>query len=354
MKILFLDTWYPEVLNVVMANREFYETRLTDLLRLHFGTSYYYSVAFRDNGWEAVDLIANDSIGRQLWAREHGRPWSSNLQSVVDQIELEKPDLVYCQDLTFLPRSTIEMLRNKGGIHFVAQHSSPWAGDERVAGFELVFTSFPHYIERIRAVGVRAGFLEIGFGSQILNKVSIPDRKEHEVVFVGGVNASSGHWRKGTDVLVHLARMLGKKHFAWWGYVIGNDADLHPALRETFKGQAWGLEMYRVYASAKIVVNRHGEVADVYANNMRLFEATGMGACLMTEQREWLEQYFIPQVECVTYASQTEALEKARLLLNADSWRARIAKKGHLRTLSEHTYTDRLFEIQSKLREMIS
>jgi hypothetical protein len=41
--------------------------------------------------------------------------------------------------------------------------------------------------------------------------------------------------------------------------------------------------MYRVLARSGIVVNRLGPVAEGAANNMRLFEATGAGALLLTE-----------------------------------------------------------------------
>ena len=33
--------------------------------------------------------------------------------------------------------------------------------------------------------------------------------------------------------------------------------------------------MYRVLARTRVAVNRHGDIAEGYANNMRLFEATG-------------------------------------------------------------------------------
>jgi hypothetical protein len=40
--------------------------------------------------------------------------------------------------------------------------------------------------------------------------------------------------------------------------------------------------MYRVLECSKIVINHHGDVAP-WANNLRLFEATGTGALLLTD-----------------------------------------------------------------------
>ena len=56
--------------------------------------------------------------------------------------------------------------------------------------------------------------------------------------------------------------------------------------------------MYKVYGRSKIVINRHGEVAQGFANNMRMFEATGMGALLMTGQSPNLSDFF-SEKECV-------------------------------------------------------
>lgn len=351
MKILFVDSWYPEALLFAGKRGETYDEHLRSLLNLHFGTSYYYSDAFRRMGWEAADIIGNDTVGRQMWADEHGHPWASNLDSVVDQIVLEKPDFVYCQDLTFIPRGVMDQLRQRHGIRFVAQHSCSWAGDQQVGGFETVFTSFPHYIHKIRSLGVSAHFLPIAFGHQVLDKLaSVP--RYHDVVFVGGVNAGRGHWKQGTDVLARVAEDLGAR-FKWWGYVIGDESQLPQALRTSFFGPAWGLRMYQVYSLAKIVLNRHGEVAEGYANNMRLFEATGMGALLVTEAARNLHWYFESDVECLTYAGPEDAVAQIRRVLDDPDRLSAIAENGQRRTLAEHTYDARLKTVESKLREKI-
>jgi spore maturation protein CgeB len=41
--------------------------------------------------------------------------------------------------------------------------------------------------------------------------------------------------------------------------------------------------MFKILARSKIVINRHGTIAGNYAVNMRMYEATGSGAMLVTE-----------------------------------------------------------------------
>jgi spore maturation protein CgeB len=96
--------------------------------------------------------------------------------------------------------------------------------------------------------------------------------------------------------------------------------------------------MYEVLARSRIVINRHGPVAAGYANNMRLFEATGAGAMLVTEAAPNLPDYFEPGREVVTYEGPDELIEKLRYYLEHDEERKRIAAAGQGRTLRDHTY----------------
>ena len=70
---------------------------------------------------------------------------------------------------------------------------------------------------------------------------------------------------------------------------------------------------------------------------MRAFEATGMGACLVSDAGENVAELFEPDTEIVTYASAAEAVEKITYLRDHDDARMAIAKAGQARTLREHT-----------------
>jgi spore maturation protein CgeB len=109
--------------------------------------------------------------------------------------------------------------------------------------------------------------------------------------------------------------------------------------------------MYRVLARSRIVVNRHGDIAEGFANNMRLFEATGMGALLLTEEATNLGELFVPGQEVETYADADELVAKIRALLADEDRRAAIAAAGQRRTLDDHTYARRMVELDQILRE---
>ena len=111
--------------------------------------------------------------------------------------------------------------------------------------------------------------------------------------------------------------------------------------------------MYGILASSKITLNRHGAIAEGQANNMRLFEATGAGAALLTESAWNLEELFEPGLEVVTYEDEDDLVEKANRLLADDDERLGVATAGQRRTLSQHTYRERMAELSAMLEERV-
>jgi spore maturation protein CgeB len=100
-----------------------------------------------------------------------------------------------------------------------------------------------------------------------------------------------------------------------------------------------------------VTLNCHGAIdvcghaSTSIANNLRLYEATGVGTCLVTDWKENLPELFEPGQEVVAYRSIEECIEKVRHLLSHESERARIAAAGQARTLREHTYQRRMEEL---------
>ena len=105
------------------------------------------------------------------------------------------------------------------------------------------------------------------------------------------------------------------------------------------------MDMYRALARSRVTLNRHINVAENNANNMRLYEATGVGAMLLTDRKDNLHELFDIGREVVTYSSKEEAAELARHYLDHPDEAADIAKAGQARTLREHTYAQRMREL---------
>jgi hypothetical protein len=371
LRILVVDTYYPAFLADHYAacpglEKQSYSDQLQSLLERCFGTADAYSRYLRDLGHEAGDVVANCEPLQLQWAREHafvgslagrlGRFLPSRFDTraglreiTLAQIAEFDPDVVYVQDLWFFSSNELEALRRAGRL-VAGQIASKPPNEARLRRFDLLTTSFPHYVDRFRSLGVDTEYFKIAFYELVLERLKrrgLEARPETErsypVTFVGGLDPRV-HGR-GVELLERLSPDL---EIDIWGY--GADSlRADSPIRARYRGQAWGLDMYEILARSQITLNRHIEAAEGFANNMRLFEATGVGALLVTDEGANLFELFRPGEEVVTYAQDDDAIRKLRHLLEDEEERQRIAVAGQARTLGEHTYARRIPELAEML-----
>lgn len=126
-----------------------------------------------------------------------------------------------------------------------------------------------------------------------------------------------------------------------WDFLSHNDP-----LRAKIRGvQLNGQDYAKVLSCCKIAVNVLN-LHNRYGNNLRTFEATGMGTFLLTEYtQEQAEELFVEGKEIECYRSPQELRDKVGYYLYHPEERERIAKAGQLRTLREHTLKHRLQRI---------
>lgn len=343
-RALIVDSYYPDFLKSLQCDPDStYEAELAKVFGRAFGTADFYSRGLQAHNWDAVDVIANHEPLQALWARQYKAPvTNSQWATVTAQAQHYKPDVVFMQDLSLDPPTWPALL--------AGQLSCPWPGDEAVRKCDVLFSSFPHYIPRIEALGVKAIYNPLGFDPIVLDRTKGSGGKRNvDVAFVGGVGNPS-HWAHGMEVLEAVAYNIQSAKFWGYGY------DLLPmtsSLRVKYNGPAWGLTMYSIFQNARIVINRHGEVAGGLANNMRMFEATGCGALLLTEAAPNLSDFFAFD-EVATYNSPADAVDKVRYYLKHEDERMLIAAKGQARTLTDHTYLSRMKTVSDTLKGMLN
>jgi spore maturation protein CgeB len=351
-RILIVDTCYPAFLDAHYAARPelrnaSYDVQWRALMGTFFGTSDSYSHYLAKVGHEAHEVVVNCLPLQKAWARDRGfrtrragfRPRVATPALVHAQAAEFAADVVYVQDLSALDIDTLSALRQRALL--VGQIASEPPSDEVLRKFDLLLTSFPHYLDRFRTLGINSEYFRIGFDERVLAHVQ--PRRETDIAFVGGLGRTA-HGR-GNALLEEAA---GRLPIAFWGYGVEGWPETSP-IRRGFRGEAWGLEMFRVLAASRIALNRHIEAAEDNANNMRLYEATGVGTFLLTDAKRNLAELFEPGVEVETYGDVDELVEKARYYVDHEEARVAIAKAGQRRTLRDHTYARRMEELVALL-----
>ena len=113
---------------------------------------------------------------------------------------------------------------------------------------------------------------------------------------------------------------------------------------------AWGREMYGILNRSRITLNHHGDVPS-HANNLRLYEATGMGSLLITDWKSDLDLILAPGIECVAYRSPEECVEQIRYYTSHPREAAVIAAAGQQRTRRDHSYSVRIQSVLTAIRD---
>ena len=76
------------------------------------------------------------------------------------------------------------------------------------------------------------------------------------------------------------------------------------AISKIAKPPVYGLDMFKAISRSKIGFNMHGEVAGDYAANVRLFEITGVGSCMVTDWKKNLNEIFEIDKEAVAFRNR--------------------------------------------------
>lgn len=368
MKILIIDPYYLIYLTSLYKRRRIkklsYDEQVKTIFAECFGTADFYSRHLKVLGIDAVEIITN-SVPLQLrWAQENGfringmwlktkaaiqrvpiaakvfSPENELLEILTEQVRRLKPDVLYFQDLSFVPPKLLRSFKSYVRL-IVGQIACPLPPDEYLAEYNLILTSFPHFVERFRSNGIASEYFRLAFEPSVLDRIG-SQKKKYTCTFVGGISETH---KKGSQLLEHIARNVDADFFGYGKNTLRKSS----SIRKRHHGEVWGLEMYRTLARSHITINRHIDVAENYANNMRLFEATGCGAMLLTDAKDNLGELFEVGTEVVTYSSPQEAVELIQYYTAHPAERDAIAKAGQARTLREHTYMLRMKELASIL-----
>ncbi len=107
------------------------------------------------------------------------------------------------------------------------------------------------------------------------------------------------------------------------------------------------LREYVCRSKLNLVITRAAH-ASVYASaSMRPFELGALGACMVANPYEGVEEWFEPGKEIIMVESGEEAIERYRYLLRHDSERHSIARAARERVLKQHTFQHRARELQA-------
>jgi len=356
-----------------------------------YAWSDFYSKHLRELGNEAFEIVSNAEPLQNQWARENGSA-SRGRDIVFDQLKAIKPDVVLFQDsFTFNGERVKELRKNVPSIKLIIGNCcSIFNNDyiEQFKVFDFMNVCSQRFYDDFTKAGLKANIILHAFEDTILDRIKtdnpypvvdfiflgsfMPGSEWHELrqivvnqlikagidldiyAHIQRISSFDLFSRRSAYLLVKFLKSLMLDDLAWKIPIIKkayylNELPKNPknisAISKIAKSPVYGINMLKALSKAKIGFNMHAEVAGDYAANIRLFEITGAGSCMVTDWKKNMPELFEIDKEVVTFKSADECIEKVKWLLNHPKEREEIAKAGQKRVLKDHTFRNRAIQL---------
>jgi spore maturation protein CgeB len=384
----FLKEYYNQ--NPGITNQS-YEIQLANLMSECYAWSNFYSKHLRELGNEAFEIVSNAEPLQNQWAKEHGSQTRGS-DIVFDQLKVIKPEVVFFQDsFTFNGEKINQLRENVPSIKLVIGNCCSIFNDEYLAqfkAFDFMNVCSRKFYEDFTKAGIKANIVLHAFEDTILDRINSNNNfPEVDFIFLGSF-IPGFEWhdlrqkvvnqliKAGIDINIyaHIQKIaqldLFSRRSAFLlvkllkSLQLDNLAKILPVIKKAYylnefpqnpknisnisritKSPVYGINMLKALSKAKIGFNMHAEIAGDFAANIRLFEITGAGSCMITDWKKNMPELFEIDKEVVTFRTAEECIEKVKWLSDHPKEREDIAKAGQKRVLKDHTFRNRAIQL---------
>jgi spore maturation protein CgeB len=368
MRILHLTDCYDNFLESTPVNDSLsFQENETNFYSHCFSWADFWIEPMARRGIHFWQITSNHEQLQRIWAREFltKNAFSDPKAIVAAQVSRFKPDILFMDTYDEL---LLDSLRTAcKSIKMVATWTgSAVAPKNWIKKVDVTLSCAPEVVEKLRLMGHKAEHLDHMFAPKVLEAIKGRQLMRREkATFIGQLLPGSEFHRARINLVSSLIP-LGLKVFSppWSSRTHLNffrsklsyrSTDVtwtdYMRLQYARRPGCFGLDMYTTLANSDVTINVHADSSPKFASNMRLYEATGVGTCLLTDWKDNITNLFEPDHEVVTYRTAEECKEKLNFLLANPRAREQIAKNGQKRCLAEHNIdrrTDKMLEIFRK------
>lgn len=382
-----------------------YSVQHRALLADGFGSADFWTGALTKLDYETTDIIANAKILQTSWATENAINFDLNnwlFEIASAQIKKFRPDVLLIADYSTFTGDFLKNLRRECPfIRLVLGWcGAPYHDLSLFREWDVALSCVPELVADFRAKGICSYHVNHAFAPRILRELNLKSKPNVDFAFIGSLVKQSSFHLERERLLLHLVKFTNlqiwseikrpsfkqrrnvfvrrKAHnlvaaarragvperlinalpvwrkIAKWESPPIFEQDVDEQIIRRTRPPLFGIEMFQQLRDARVVFNNHIDISPVSASNMRLFETTGVGACLLTDWKENLSELFEPGKEVLTYRSAEECVEKVNYILEHEEERRELAAAGQLRTLREHTFDNRAARIDEIIRSVLT
>lgn len=376
-RILKLSFYYEEYIDYFYSSNDLsnldYRKHQKKIFEDRFGWSDSFKEVLNDKGSFVVEeIIVNDYLLQNKWCNENNRSYSLNnwqFEILKEQIKFYKPNIIFVNNPAI--ENKYYELFNLFNVKIISFDGVSAHNKNILKYSNLIVTCLKSSYNFYKKFNKLVYYMPHGFDSRIIKNIKKNYEYKNDAVFVG--NIRNKHHSNRIDL---LDKMISKTNLKIWigdankkmnkknlikNFNLSNYLKGMNYLKNYFKtkkiinknlGSIFGIQMYQLISDSRIILNNHINISKNEMVNIRLFEATGLGACLLTDYKSNIFDFFELD-EIVTYKNNEEAIEKLKYLTNNPEEVKKIGEKGMIKTLSKHTIQSRWENFSNYLIEVI-
>ena len=359
--ILKLSFYYEEYIEYFYSTKNLKNLDYKDHQKNIFKDRFGWSDSFKEilnnkDSFTVEEIIVNDYLLQDKWSRENNRSYNLDnwqFEILKEQIEFYKPSIIFVNN-PGIEKKYYELF-NSFKTKIISYDGIESHNKNILKYSNLIITCLKSSYDFYNNLNKKVYYMPHGFDTRI-NKIIKKDKiKKYDAIFIG--NIKNKHHTQRVDLLNHMIsetdiklwigdanRKLKKKNLI----KIINFKDYLSNLnylKNYFKvknivkkslGKVFGKDMYQLIVESNLVLNNHIDISKNQMANIRLFEITGLGSCLLTDYKSNLTEFFNND-EIVTYKNSEEAIDKIKYLSDNPNEAKKIAEKGMKKTLKRHT-----------------
>ncbi|WP_110954061.1 glycosyltransferase family protein [Anaerosinus massiliensis] len=352
--------------------------------------------ALNNIGYEAEEIVINMRGIQFAWASEN--LLNSHTLSLEDiaiaQIKKFKPEILWFDIINY------DLLRKIKSECTSIKLIMGWVGSaiaktDQWSQMNVILSCAPESVSRLKSYGVKAEHIHHAFDPRI-NQHILKEKEVANNTFIGQIVRDNQFHLERERMLIEISKVVDLNIYSpsanikyrdiikpflkqmiyktvKRGENIGFEGmikhipiiqkalhwekcpvlPVNMSLKNNLKRPVFGMEMFQIIRDSLVTLNIHADTSPIYASNMRLFETTGVGSCLVTDWKQNVSELFEEDTEIITYKSIDDCVEKIRWLNKHPGKARQIAAAGNKRCLNEHTFEHRILILDKLIKKYL-
>ena len=360
-RILKLSFYYEEYIDYFYSSHDLsnlnYRKHQKKIFEDRFGWSDSFKEVLNDKeNFIVEEIIVNDYLLQNKWSIENNRSHSLNnwqFEILKEQIKFYKPNIIFVNNPAI--ENKYYELFNSFNTKIISFDGISAHNKNILKYSNLIVTCLKSSYNFYKKFNKQVYYMPHGFDTRINQIIQKDKVKKYDAIFIG--NIKNKHHTQRVDLLNHMIsetdiklwigdanKKLKKKNLKKIINFRNYLSNLN-YLKNYFKvrnivnkslGKVYGKDMYQLIVESNMILNNHIDISQNQMANIRLFESTGLGSCLLTDYKSNLTEFFNTD-EIVTYKNNEEAIDKMKYLSDNPNEAKKIAEKGMKKTLTKHT-----------------